>query len=206
MSYLRRFGILLVLWIATLACGLFSRPVTPTAIAPASPTVQSSAATNTPAPTSTVEATAQPSDTPAPTLAAAATDTPNAQSLGLAPFANLEGGVAQYFDPVGQPVQTWNGIPIMPQATAGQEFKPGVVYSFKAGATRGDAANFYQSKLPALGFTSLMAGPATGSSGSGSNTMKENFLWYIKGTQTIIFYIASYDSDPAHVIVVIAAQ
>lgn len=205
MSDLRRVGILLVLCIATLACSLFTRPLSPAATGQASPAIQSSAVTGTPAPTSTAEAAAQPSDTLAPTQAAAATDTPNAQSQMPAPFTNLM-NISQYFDPVGQPVQTWNGIPIMPQATAGQEFKPGVVYSFKAGATRGDAANFYQSKLPALGFTSLMAGPATGSSGSGSNTMKENFLWYIKGTQTIIFYIASYDSDPAHVIVVIAAQ
>ena len=206
MSDLRRVRILLVLWIATLACGLFSRPISPTATAQASPTISSQAATDTPAPTATVEAAAQPSDTPASPQAAPATDTPNAQSQMPVPFANLEGGVAQYFDPVGQPVQTWNGIPIMPQATAGQEFKPGQVYSFKAAATRDEAANFYQSKLPALGFNSLMAGPATGSSGSGSNTMKENFLWYLKGTQTVIFYIASYDSDPAHVIVVISTQ
>ncbi len=122
-----------------------------------------------------------------------------------APFTNLS-DVSQYFNPVGQPVQSWNGIPIMSEAVAGQEFKPGQVYSFKAAATISQAADFYQSKLPPLGYTSFMPGPATGSAGTGANAIHNSFLYMLKGSQILLIYIASYDSDPSHVSVVLSTQ
>ena len=121
------------------------------------------------------------------------------------PFANLA-NISQYFNPVGQPVPNWNGIPIMPEATAGQEFKPGQLYSFKATATIAQAVSFYQAKLPALGYTSFMPGPATGSAGTGPNAIHNSFLYMLKGTNILLIYIASYDSDPSHVSVVISTQ
>jgi hypothetical protein len=192
MDHLRRYALLVFLLVGTLGCSLTAAPATPTATVEALPTVASS---DTPPFTATVEA----SDTPPPS------ETPDAflQSLP-APFANLN-GVSQYFNPVGQPAESWNGLPIMPQATAGQEFKPGAVYGFKAPATIAQGVSFYQGKLPALGF-SLNGGLATGSGGSGAQAEHDSFLEYFKGAQILIIYIASYDSDPGTIMVVISRE
>jgi hypothetical protein len=114
-------------------------------------------------------------------------------------------GISQYFNPVGQPVQTWNGIPIMPRATAGQEFKPGAVYSFKATATIPQGVSFYKAKISALGY-SLNGEPATGSAGTGSNALHNSVLNTYKGSQILLIYIASYDNDTGHITVVISTQ
>ena len=199
MTSLRKYAILIILLTGVLACSLVAAPATPTVAVPASPTM---GPTEPPASTATIAA----SDTPAATEAASPSDTPDAQSGSLpVPFSNLM-NVSQYFNPVGQPVQDWNGVPIMPQATAGQEFKPGAVYSFKATATIEQAASFYQEKMPALGYTSFMAGPATGSSGTGGNAMHNSFLYFTKSSQILLLYIASYDTDSGHVSVVISTQ
>jgi hypothetical protein len=56
------------------------------------------------------------------------------------------------FDPQGTPVQEWRGIPVMPQATAGQEFSENNSYSFKFVGTSQDVQNFYEEQLTALGW------------------------------------------------------
>jgi hypothetical protein len=62
--------------------------------------------------------------------------------------------VNQYLNPTGAPVSEWNTIPIMPQATSGQEFNKNT-YSYKAsGITEADVQSFYNDKLKALGWTS----------------------------------------------------
>jgi hypothetical protein len=62
--------------------------------------------------------------------------------------------VGQYLNPTGTPVSQWNDIPVMPQATAGQEFNANT-YSYKAsGVTDTDVQAFYNDKLKALGWTS----------------------------------------------------
>jgi hypothetical protein len=62
--------------------------------------------------------------------------------------------VGQYLNPTGAPVSQWNNIPIMPQATAGQEFNKNT-YSYKAsGIAETDVQTFYNDKLKALGWTS----------------------------------------------------
>ena len=72
--------------------------------------------------------------------------------------------VTQYLNPSGAPVSDWNGIPIMTQATAGQEFNNNT-YSFKAsGITETDVETFYKDKLTGLGWTSQF-GAQGGSSG-----------------------------------------
>ncbi len=199
MNHLRNAVLLIALLLSTLACSLTGAAATPTVTVQASPMILP---TNPPQPTAAI----QPSDTPAPTQMASPSDTPDASSGSLPiPFANLS-NVSQYFNPVGQPASTWNGIPIMPEATAGQEFKAGAVYSFKATATIAQAASFYEAKLPALGFASFMAGPSTGSAGTGSNAIHDSFLYFMKGSQILLIYIASYDSDLAHASVVISTQ
>ena len=72
--------------------------------------------------------------------------------------------VTQYLNPSGAPVSDWNGIPIMTQASAGQEFNKNT-YSYKAsGITEADVEAFYKDKLVPLGWTSLF-GAQGGSEG-----------------------------------------
>jgi hypothetical protein len=62
--------------------------------------------------------------------------------------------IGQYLNPSGSPVSQWNNIPIMSQATAGQEFNKNT-YSFKvSGVTAADVQTFYNDQLKALGWSS----------------------------------------------------
>jgi hypothetical protein len=67
-----------------------------------------------------------------------------------------------YFNPEGTPVSVWNDIPIMPQATAGEEFPDTNTYSFKVDATITEVSDFYNDELESLGWTSLFNMPAEG--------------------------------------------
>jgi hypothetical protein len=64
-----------------------------------------------------------------------------------------------FFNPQGTPVSEWNGIPVMPKATAGQEFKDSKTYSFKVNATVKDAQDFYKAELEKLGWSSTFNMP-----------------------------------------------
>lgn len=65
--------------------------------------------------------------------------------------------VGDYLNPTGQPVSEWKDIPIMTQASAGQEFNANT-YSFKAsGVTAADVQTFYNEKLKALGWSSAFS-------------------------------------------------
>ena len=68
------------------------------------------------------------------------------------------------FNPQGTPVSEWKGIPIMPQATAGQECTNVNTYSFKVDATVKDVQDFYNAQLVEQGWSSLfnMPGDANG--------------------------------------------
>ena len=203
MDNLRRYALLLVLLVAVLACGLITAPATSTPsplpeMRSPSPTT---ALTDTPSFTATLPAT----DTPAPTDTPAASETPNPLAGLPLPFMNLGGGLQEYLNPVGQPVQTWNGIPIMPEATAGQEYKPGQVYGFKAAATLAQGVKFYVSKISALGY-SLNGGPGSGFGGTGASKMHDSFLDFYKGTKILLVSLTSFDSDPNTIIVVISTQ
>jgi hypothetical protein len=68
---------------------------------------------------------------------------------------------AGYLDPQGTPVSEWNGIPIMSQATAGQEFTDTHTYSFKANATVKEVEDFYNAKLPDLGWSAFFSMPGS---------------------------------------------
>ena len=63
------------------------------------------------------------------------------------------------FNPQGTPVSEWNGIPIMPQATAGQECTNANTYSFKVDATVKDVQDFYNAQLVEQGWSSLFNMP-----------------------------------------------
>ena len=56
-------------------------------------------------------------------------------------------------DPQGNPAQEWRGVPIMPEATAGQEFAVNNAYSFKVQASAQDVQAFYGERLKPLGWS-----------------------------------------------------
>jgi len=62
------------------------------------------------------------------------------------------------FDPKGEPVAEWNGIPIMSQATAGQE-NDANNYSFKFTGTVKEAVDFYNGEMSKLGWSPMFSMP-----------------------------------------------
>lgn len=95
------------------------------------------------------------SEIPVETLQALPSAAPTAEALAsqLAPLGDM-------FNPQGTPVSEWNGIPVMPQATAGQDFPDTKSYSFKADATVKEAQDFYNAQLEKLGWSSYFSMPA----------------------------------------------
>jgi hypothetical protein len=94
--------------------------------------------------------------------------------------------VGQYLNPSGTPVETWNEIPIMPQATTGQEFNKNT-YSFKtSGLTEADVEAFYKTKLISLGWTSQY-GAQGGSQGG--------IMLFSKGSNILSITITQTDQD-----------
>lgn len=91
---------------------------------------------------------------PSGTLEALPSMMPSLEALGTK-MPNFEG----FFNPQGTPVSEWNGIPVMPQATAGQEFKDSKTYSFKVNATVKEAQDFYKAELEKLGWSSTFSMP-----------------------------------------------
>lgn len=64
------------------------------------------------------------------------------------------------FNPQGEPVKEWNGIPVMSQATAGQEHDK-ANYSFKFTGTVKEAEDFYNAELVKLGWSSMFSMPGS---------------------------------------------
>lgn len=89
---------------------------------------------------------------PFETLQALATAIP-VETLGALPTTISQFG--NYFDPQGTPAAEWNGIPIMPQATAGQEFDA-ANYSFKYAGAAQEAVDFYADALGKGGWSPMV--------------------------------------------------
>ena len=195
-------SVIAVLVLTALACGLPSQslpqtqPPVPTQVIPVTaPTDTLPVATDTAAPT-------EP-----PTLAPTATATafvpatldPASATLAveMGSMGNMmNGSLSLYLNPVGTPVKSWNGVPIMPQATSGQEY-PNHIYSYIATATLNQARQFYAGKSASMGFTGTIG---TGYSGSGSKLAHNiDFLSF-----ALSIILTSYDNDTGHVIVVIS--
>jgi len=100
---------------------------------------------------------------PVETLKAIASQIP-AGTLEALPSALPD--IQGYFDPQGTPVSEWNGIPVMPQATVGQEFADTHTYSFKVNATVQEAQDFYKTQLTGLGWSSFFNMPGGESGGA----------------------------------------
>ena len=81
------------------------------------------------------------------------------------PMGTLESVASQMpdfgnmFSPQGEPVSAWNDIPVMSQATAGQEHDKSN-YSFKFTGTAKDASDFYNAELVKLGWSVLFSLPS----------------------------------------------
>jgi hypothetical protein len=69
-----------------------------------------------------------------------------------------------YFDPQGEPLSDWRGVPIMPQATAGQEFDNNT-YSFKTDASVQAVVDFYNEEMVKLGWSKTFDMPVDASGG-----------------------------------------
>lgn len=73
---------------------------------------------------------------------------------GIPDFGNVA-------NPQGEPLSEWNGIPIMPAATSGEESAG--FYSFKADATITEVFDYYKAEMAGLGWTESFTMPDTGS-------------------------------------------
>jgi hypothetical protein len=146
MSHIYKFAFVSILVAATLACGMFSSPISG---------VQNLA--------STAEAVA------------------SAIPSGVPKIPDVTG----YLNPSGAPAKDWNGIPVMPQAKAGQEFNKNT-YSFNVGATAAaDVQTFYNDKLKALGWSSQFSGAAGGGA----------VMAFTKGSSVVTITVAQSGSD-----------
>jgi hypothetical protein len=139
MSRLSKFLLIMTLVAFTLACNLISQPLND--VKDIAKTAESIATT---IPIETLRAL--PSAIPMETLEALPSVMPD--------FDN-------YFNPQGTPVSEWNGIPIMSQATAGQEFNT-TTYSFKASVTVKEVQDFYDAQMTDLGWKQPFSMPAEG--------------------------------------------
>ncbi len=94
--------------------------------------------------------------------------------------------VSKYLNPQGQPVSDWNGIPIMPQASAGQEFSKST-YSYRiSGVDETAIQGFYNDKLKAAGWSSPFS--AQGGSAGG-------LMLFTKESQVLTITITKSDQD-----------
>jgi hypothetical protein len=94
--------------------------------------------------------------------------------------------VTKYMNPQGKPATDWNGIPIMTQATAGEEFSK-ATYSYRvSGVTEQDIQSFYNDKLKAAGWDSPFS--AQGGSAGG-------LMLFTKASQVLTITITKSDQD-----------
>jgi hypothetical protein len=111
------------------------------------------------------------SEIPIETLQALPSSVPTFEAL-----ASALPDISNYFDPQGTPVSEWNGIPVMPQATAGQEFTETKSYSFKVDATSKEVEEFYAAELEKLGWSTLFSVPGSDSAAVLSFQKENQFL------------------------------
>ncbi len=204
MSNSYRFMLVGILILVTLACSLVQQTVPPTeTVMPPSNTpvfTETAVPSNTPVPSDTAAptATSAPIETPAPVDAAVALQTAMVGTL-YAQFgsaAHLSGFLNFYSNPVGTPVESWHDIPIMKEATTGQEFQADI-YSYKAAATLKQATDFYTKAAAASNWSCFP--PAAGSAGAGAQANHQST--FLCGALSIV--IASFDKAPDQVLVVI---
>ena len=96
--------------------------------------------------------------------------------------------VTQYVNPQGKPATDWNNVPIMPQASAGQEFNKNT-YSYRvSGVSASDVQTFYNDKLKAAGWTSPFSAQAGSQSQGG-------LMLFTKDSSVLSITITPVDKD-----------
>jgi len=153
MSRPLRFLLVSTLALFILACNLISNPINDVGNA-----------------ASTAKAFA--SEMPFETLQALSTAVP-IQTLEALPSAFPE--VNNYLNPTGAPVDQWNGIPVMPEATLGEEFSESV-YSYTAPVSATDVQTFYNQNMEELGWTSAFGFQVSVQGGILSYTKEGEFV------------------------------
>ena len=175
MSRLSKFLMVLGLLIFVLACNFITQPIDDV-----QNLAQTAQALGTAIPIETLQAL--PSLIPAETLQAFPSAIPTLEA-----FATVFGDVT---NPQGVPAQEWKGIPIMPQATVGQEFSENDSYSFKANVTTTEVQDFYDEKLTALGWNQPFSIPVEAEGGIMTFQNDNNTLLITitssEGTTTVI--------------------
>jgi len=176
MSRLSKFLLLITLIVFILACNTVTKPITD---------VQNGV--------STVQSVA--SSLPIETLQAVATNMPGLASTIEAAGTDLP-DLGQLQNPQGTPVTEWNGIPIMTQASAGQEFADASSYSFKGNMTVQEVQDYYNTELVKLGWSSMasLPGGATGAT-----------LLYSKDNGLLTIAVNSSDGETVVVLTLIGA-
>ena len=136
MKTISKIIVILVLVMALTSCSAFApKPTeTPVPTATSLPTL-----TSTPEPTITPAPTKEPTQTPVPP-----TETPSAPVLTM---------------PTGKPVANWEGIPVMPNAIAGDGDSKG--YTFTIKATPDEVQKFYEKAMAKLGWNMFASGQGT---------------------------------------------
>ena len=115
---------------------------------------------------------------PAETLQAIPSVVPTIEAL-----ATVFGDVT---NPQGTPVQEWRGIPIMSQATVGQEFSETNTYSFKANVATTEVQDFYSEQLSALGWNQPFSIPVGAEGG---------LLTFQKDSSTLLITITASEGS-----------
>lgn len=137
MSRISKFLLLIVLIVFVLACNFIPQPVKD--VQNLASTAES-AASAFPGIASTAEAVLTSMPDIATTLEAVATGLPDLDEFN-------------YLNPQGTPLSEWNDVPIMTQATAGQEFNNST-YSFKVNVTAQEVQDYYNNELVNRGWSS----------------------------------------------------
>jgi hypothetical protein len=86
-------------------------------------------------------------------IPAESTSTPDAAATSIAlTFQAMSGGTPVAFVSTAKPLASWNGVPVMPEAVAGQETGDDR-YSFNVFVDSGTIESFYKDTLPSQGWT-----------------------------------------------------
>ena len=175
MSRLSKILSLIVVVVFVLACNFVTQPIND-----AQNLAQTAQALGTAMPIETLQAvsSAIASAIPQETLQALPSAIPTLEALAT--------GIGNMFDPQGTPVQEWRGIPIMPQATAGQEFSENNSYSFKFTGTTKEVQDFYNQQLTALGWSQPFSFPLEAEGG---------IMTFQKDNTTLLFTIAASEGS-----------
>jgi hypothetical protein len=178
-----KFALISCISFLAIACGLTSVPIpavqnlltTAEAAATTIPSTGDAAAT-------AIHATVEAAATSIPaTVESMATSIPS-MAPGLPSIPDVSG----FLNPTGTPASDWNGIPVMSQATSGQEFTKST-YGYRVPLMdQAEIESYYDQKLQTLGWKSEFSA-STGAHGG--------ILVFSKDSQVLTITVTTQDQD-----------